>query len=168
MPQKRVFRYFLEILSINELKSTQYSTEKTYIKKEIILNHDLSKFLYREIGKDYSWKDRLLWTDQEWMSLVSSTNYQLFTLSINSNLAGYYEIILGTNKNFEIAYFGIFKEYFGKKIGSFLLSSAIQNSFDQGAKRVWVHTCTLDHPNALKNYLARGMKIFKYEEISLV
>jgi len=168
MSQKKVFRYFLEILSIDQLKSSPANSEKLYVKKEIIINHDLSKFLYREVGRDFSWKDRLLWTDQEWMKLVSKKNYQLFTLSFNSNLAGYYEIIFDTNKNFEIAYFGIFKEYFGKKLGSFLLSNAISNSFNQGAKRVWVHTCTLDHPNALKNYLARGMKIFNTEELNLI
>jgi len=168
MSQKKILRYFLEILSINQLKNINSEKEKLYVKKERILNHNLSKFLYREVGRDYSWTDRLSWTDQEWENLVSSTNYQLFTLYYNFDLAGYYEIIFDEDKNFEIAYLGIFKQYFGKKIGSFLLSSAIQNSFNQGAKRVWVHTCTLDHPNALKNYLARGMKIFKHEEINLI
>ena len=56
-------------------------------------------------------------------------------------------------------------EYFGKKLGGYLLSEAIKNSFNQGAKRVWVHTCSLDHENALKNYLARGMKVFKTETL---
>ena len=65
----------------------------------------------------------------------------------------------------EIAYFGILEDYFGKKLGGFLLSEAIKKSFLIGAKRIWVHTCTLDHQNALKNYLARGMTIFKSEVI---
>ena len=69
------------------------------------------------------------------------------------------------NKEAEIAYFGILEEYFGKKLGGYLLSEAIKNSFNQGAKRVWVHTCSLDHENALKNYLARGMKVFKTETL---
>ena len=65
----------------------------------------------------------------------------------------------------EIAYFGIFKEFFGKGIGGYLLTDAILTSFNQKINKVWVHTCTLDHPNALKNYLARGMKVFKTEKI---
>ena len=69
------------------------------------------------------------------------------------------------NKEAEIVYFGILEEYFGKKLGAYLLSEAIKNSFTFGAKRVWVHTCSLDHENALKNYLARGMKIFKSETL---
>ena len=63
----------------------------------------------------------------------------------------------------EIAYFGILEEYQNKKLGSFLLSEAIKKSFNENINRVWLHTCSLDHENALKNYLARGMKIFKSE-----
>jgi GNAT superfamily N-acetyltransferase len=82
------------------------------------------------------------------------------TLNLNDCLTN-----VDNDLNFEIAYLGIFKEFFGKKIGAYLLAHAIENCFMQGAKKVWVHTCTLDHPNALKNYLARGMTIFKTEKI---
>jgi len=68
-------------------------------------------------------------------------------------------------KEIEIAYFGILDEYFGKRLGGYLLSEAIKLSFSKASLRVWVHTCSLDHENALKNYLARGMKIFKSEEL---
>ena len=70
-------------------------------------------------------------------------------------------------KQSEIAYFGILREYFGKKYGGYLLSEAIIKSFVKGIDRVWVHTCSLDHQNALKNYQARGMKIFKSEKIKV-
>ena len=71
------------------------------------------------------------------------------------------------NKNCEIAYFGILEEYYGKKYGGFLLSGSIENSFIKGIERVWVHTCSLDHQFALKNYQARGMKIFKSEVVNI-
>ena len=70
-------------------------------------------------------------------------------------------------KEVEIAYLGLLEEYQNKKLGSYLLSSAIKNSFREKANRVWVHTCSLDHKNALRNYIARGMKIFKKETISI-
>ena len=50
-----------------------------------------------------------------------------------------------------------------KKLGSYLLSEAIKKSFEKNTKRVWVHTCTLDHKHALNNYLSRGMKVYKTE-----
>ena len=71
------------------------------------------------------------------------------------------------NNEIEIAYFGVLEEYHNMKLGSYLLSIAIKKSFLDKPKRVWVHTCSLDHKNALKNYLSRGMKIFKTESISV-
>ena len=83
-------------------------------------------------------------------------------------MAGYYETI--TDKDIdhsEIAYFGILEEYFGRKCGGYLLSEAINKLFKDGISRVWLHTCSLDHENAIKNYLARGIQIFKSENVSL-
>ena len=165
--EKKVSRFFLEIHSVKDLKFSKCLEKNLSIKKEININKDLPRFLYKEIGKDYNWKDRLYWDDNDWIRLISNPNYELSTIFKNEDLVGYYELIFDEQQNFEIAYFGIFKEYFGKKIGGYLLCHAIENSFNKGAKKVWVHTCTLDHPNALKNYIARGMKIFKSEELNV-
>ena len=89
-----------------------------------------------------------------------------YVLKKNKDLAGYFELILHKDKNeVEIAYLGLLEEYQNKKLGSYLLCSAIKKSFIEKPKRVWVHTCSLDHKNALNNYLSRGMKIFKKENI---
>jgi len=164
---QKISRFFLEIHTIKDLKFAKCLEKNLVIKKEININNDLSKFLYKEIGKDYNWKDRLYWSDNDWIRLISNPNYELYIILKNKDLVGYYELISDEYRNFEIAYFGILKQYFGKKIGGHLLCHAIENSFRKGAKRVWVHTCTLDHPNALKNYMSRGMKIFKSEELNV-
>ena len=70
-------------------------------------------------------------------------------------------------KETEIAYLGLLKEYQNKKLGAFLLTSAIKNSFSENTNRVWVHTCSLDHKNALNNYISRGMRIYKTESVSI-
>ena len=163
--EKEIFRNFLHIKSLEDLNYSKIGDKDIFVKKEKDFDINLPKFLYREIGKDYYWKDRLFWSDKNWSDYVSQPGYQLHTLYKDKNLVGYYEVLSDNYLNFEIAYFGIFKEFFGRKMGGYLLSYAIKNSFYQGAKKVWVHTCTLDHPNALKNYLARGMKIFKTEKI---
>jgi len=91
-----------------------------------------------------------------------------YVLKRYEDLAGYFELIIHKDKNeVEIAYLGLLEEYLNKKLGSYLLSSAIKNSFECNPKRVWVHTCSLDHKNALMNYTARGMKIFKKETITV-
>ena len=79
----------------------------------------------------------------------------------NDDFVGYFEIIFKQDiKDSEIAYFGILEEYFGKKYGGYLLSEAIEISFKGGSKRVWVHTCSFDHKYGIKNYIARGNKLF--------
>ena len=92
-----------------------------------------------------------------------------YILKVEEDLAGYYELIFYNEKSeVEIAYLGLVENYHNQKLGSYLLSSAIKNSFTNNiTKRVWVHTCSLDHKNALNNYLKRGMKIFKKEVIEI-
>ena len=81
-------------------------------------------------------------------------------------MVGYFELIFHPeNKEVEIAYFGILEEYYGKKLGGYLLSEAIKRAFIFDIKRVWVHTCSLDHKNAFLNYISRGMIIFKNETL---
>jgi ribosomal protein S18 acetylase RimI-like enzyme len=100
------------------------------------------------------------------LNYISNDFFKLYILKKNNELAGYYELLYDPKiPSMEIPYFGILKEFFGKGIGGYLLTNAILTSFDQRINKVWVHTCTLDHPNALKNYLSRGMKIFKTEKI---
>jgi GNAT superfamily N-acetyltransferase len=89
-------------------------------------------------------------------------------LNLETDLAGFFELISHSEKKeVEIAYFGLLEEFQNKKLGSYLLSEAIQKSFKDNVNRVWVHTCSLDHKNALNNYIARGMKIFKTETIKI-
>ena len=159
-----VERQYLEIKSLKEL----LKVEKPNISCKISIvnppDFQLNKFFYKEIGKKCYWFDRLAWTDQNWIEYVSNKNLTTYVLKNNDNLVGYGEIILNKEKQeSEIAYFGILEEYFGKKLGGFFLTELIKKSFSLNVKRVWVHTCSLDHKNALKNYLARGMKVFKSE-----
>ena len=89
-------------------------------------------------------------------------------LKNKDDLVGFFELIFHYEKNeVEIAYFGILEEYQNKKLGSYLLSQAIKKSFNKNVNRVWLHTCSLDHKNALNNYVARGMKIFKSEIVKI-
>ena len=161
-------RSYLEIKTLDELKDSSKPSENYYI--ELIEEPDfqLNKFFYKNVGKKYRWTDRLIWTDIQWIEYINNKNLKTFVLKNEKDLAGYFELILHQEKDeVEIAYLGLLKEYQNKKLGSYLLSAAIKNSFLDNPKRVWVHTCSLDHKNALSNYVARGMKIFKTETIFL-
>ena len=166
--KEEIKRNYLEINSIDELNEPHNLLPDFII--ELIQPDDfkLNKFFYKNIGKSHHWVDRLIWTDKQWMNYTSDRSVKTFVLKKKDDLAGYFELIIHKDKKeVEIAYLGLLEEYHNQKLGSFLLSSAIRNSFKEKTNRVWAHTCSLDHKNALKNYLSRGMKIFKKETISI-
>ena len=163
---KKVERNYLEINSVEDLNEPKLNNEEIFVDLLEPVDFQLNKFFYKNIGKDHNWVDRLIWTDKQWINYVSDKKVKTYILKYKNDLAGYFELILNKEINeVEIAYLGLLKEYHNKKFGSYLLSSAIKNSFLEKPKRVWVHTCSLDHKNALYNYLSRGMKIFKKETI---
>ena len=165
---KKVERNYLEINSIEELNEPNNLLPDFIIELVEPDDFKLNKFFYKNIGKSHHWVDRLVWTDKQWMNYTSDRSVKTFVLKKKDDLAGYFELIMHKDKKeVEIAYLGLLEEYHNQKLGSFLLSSAIRNSFKEKTNRVWVHTCSLDHKNALKNYFSRGMKIFKKETISI-
>ena len=163
---EKIYRSYLEIKTLSELKEVKKPSENYFIELANPKDFQLNKFFYKNIGKNCQWIDRLVWTDLNWIDHISNDHLFTHILKDESEIAGYFELLFNKqSKEAEIAYFGILEEYYGRKLGGYLLSEAVKNSFVLGAKRVWVHTCSLDHKNALKNYLARGMKIFKTETI---
>jgi len=163
---KKINRNYLEINSLNELVDTVKPTEECQIKLIDPPDYQINKFFYKNIGKNHNWIDRLIWTEKQWTEFTTNKSTKTFILTKKEDLAGYFELIFHKDKNeIEIAYLGLLEEYQNKKLGSYLLSMAIKKSFLNNPKRVWVHTCSLDHRNALNNYLSRGMKIFKRESI---
>jgi ribosomal protein S18 acetylase RimI-like enzyme len=163
---EKIFRNYLEIKSLRDLNEVTKPSEKYSVKLLDPKDFQLNKFFYKSIGKNCQWVDRLVWSDINWTDYISNKKLSTYILKDENEIAGYFELIFNQElREAEIAYFGILEEYFGKKLGSYLLSEAIKYSFSIGALRVWLHTCSLDHKNALNNYLSRGMKIFKSEKL---
>ena len=164
-----VERNFLEIKSIEALIESKVPQINHSIELVEPVDFQLNKFFYKNVGNKHRWTDRLIWSENEWIKYVSSPNIETYVLKIENDLAGYFELINHTShREIEIAYFGLLEEYHNKKLGGYFLSEAIKKSFlKKDIERVWVHTCTLDHKNALKNYIARGMKIYKKETIKV-
>ena len=165
---EEVERNYLEINSINDLKEGINPSDNYRLILLDPINFQLNKFFYKNIGKKHKWVDRLIWDEQRWIDYVSSEKVKTYVLKNKNDLVGFFELIFHYEKNeVEIAYFGILEEYQNKKLGSYLLSQAIKKSFNKNVNRVWLHTCSLDHKNALNNYIARGMKIFKSEIVKI-
>jgi len=163
-----VERNFLELRDIRKLRFNS-SKENKFLIKKIKPDFQLNKFFYKQVGKKHRWIDRLSWTDEKWINFISNKNLETYVISESEDLIGFFELLYNPNLNeTEISYFGLLEEYIGKGIGGYALSEAIKKSFEKNIKRVWLHTCTLDHPNALKNYIARGMRVFRKENINIL
>ena len=165
---EEVKRNYLHINSLRDLKEGNKPSDDYSLSLIDPINFQINKFFYKSIGKNHKWKDRLSWSEEDWINYVSSKNIRTYVFKFKNDLVGFFELIFHYEKNeTEIAYLGILEEYQNKKLGSYLLSEAIKKSFTKNTHRVWVHTCSLDHKHALKNYISRGMKIFKTEIINI-
>ena len=163
-----VKRNYLEINSIRDLNEVNKPSKDYTLNLVDPINFQLNKFFYKNIGKSHKWVDRLIWSEEKWINYVSSKNVTTYIFKFKDDLVGFFELIFHPEKNeTEIAYFGILEEFRNKKLGSYLLSEAVKKSFYNNVNRVWVHTCSLDHKNALNNYISRGMKIYKTETLKI-
>ena len=163
---EEVKRNYLEINSLQDLKEGNKPSGHYSLSLINPINFQLNKFFYKNIGKKHQWIDRLVWTESQWIDYVSNEKVKTYIFKNGDDLVGFFELIFSfEKKEVEIAYFGLLEEYQNKKLGSYLLFEAIKKSFIKNINRVWVHTCSLDHKNALNNYIMRGMKIFKTETI---
>ena len=164
--KEKILRNYLELKSFEDFKEVKKPSENYFVELVNPKDFQLNKFFYKNIGRNYHWVDRLVWTELEWTKYISDEKLFTCILKNKDEIAGYFELLFNKDtKEAEIAYFGILEEYFGKKLGGYLLSEAIKFSFNLGCTRMWVHTCSLDHKNALHNYQSRGMKIFKSETL---
>src|SRR5215212_8978799 len=111
---------------------------------------ELNRFFYTAVGGAWYWIDRLAWTYADWLKYLDRPELQTWVITEGGVPAGFFELETQPGDDVEIAYFG-------------LLTQTVEKAWAMGAKRVWVHTCDLDHPRALANYLARGFRPFKTE-----
>lgn len=120
------------------------------------------RFLYDAVGRDYVWIDRLLWTDAQYREYLSRRTTTVLVLYFRGTPVGYIDLDASAKgSETEIVYFGLVPAVHGCGFGKHLLSVGVQRAFDDGAARVWLHTCTLDGPHAIANYTARGFTSYK-------
>jgi GNAT superfamily N-acetyltransferase len=120
----------------------------------------VNRDMYRDVGADYHWTDRLVWGDRQWRAW--SARVETHLIELDGATAGYFEIE-NEKSSAKIAIFGLLDQFHGRGLGGHALTLALDRAFEAGP-RVWLTTCTLDGPNALPNYLKRGMEVFRQEE----
>jgi GNAT superfamily N-acetyltransferase len=122
--------------------------------------------LYTLVGERWLWRDRLVWTDEELDAYLSAPNVHVWLLAVGGATAGYFEL-KQHGDSVEVMYFGLVPAFMGQGLGGWMLTRAVEEAFALGARRVVLNTCTLDAPQALPNYLARGFSIVREERYLL-
>lgn len=164
---QEVTTYYLEMKSASSLKEKKTPTGLQIYECEI-KQFQFNRFLYQLVGEDWQWIDRLSWSDERWKTYAENSNLRTWVAYHKGAPAGYYELQQQNGGDLEIAYFGLAPRFIGQGFGGYLLSQAIKSAWKwKGTQRVWVHTCTLDHPGALQNYKARGMEVYRVETAQL-
>jgi GNAT superfamily N-acetyltransferase len=158
-----VTRTYLQLISPGKLNSSRIDDAQVRIECIARCPASFYRYLYREVGRFYHWIDRLPWTDDEIRAHLARPEITLWGMYCEAAPAGYFELERHEDGSVEIAYFGLLQEFLGRGLGKHLLSVAVAQAWADEANRVWLHTCTLDDPAALPNYLKRGFEPFKKE-----
>jgi GNAT superfamily N-acetyltransferase len=162
-----VMRTYLEMESPADLKPAPVPQPEPLVKRLSHCPSDLFRFLYAEVGRAFRWTDRLAWTDAQVERHLADRRTSIWLLSAGEEPAGYFELREHDDGSVEIAYFGLLPDFIGRGWGKYLLTRATQAAWALGPSRVWLHTCTLDHPSALPNYLKRGFQTVRTEVYSV-
>ena len=147
----------------------------------------LSSALYAAVGGAWQWTDRLPWTREDWREWLAVAGRETWIARVDGEIAGYAELAgevvtggrrdtgtgTGTGTDVEITYFGLLPDFVGRGLGGHVLADVLTQAWSlpsrwpglPPARRVWLHTCSLDSPRALGNYLARGLEVYRTEEI---
>ncbi|WP_025564560.1 GNAT family N-acetyltransferase [Psychromonas sp. SP041] len=155
--------YYLEMNQAEQLNEKP-KVEDLTLSEAIIKEYRFNRFLYSLVGEKWQWLDKLNESDESWKSYAERDNLRTWVAYYQGAIAGYFELEVSEEQEVEIKYFGLAPTFIGKGFGGYLLTYAIQQAWTVcNAKRVWVHTCSLDHPSALANYQARGFVLYHQE-----
>ncbi len=126
------------------------------------------RFLYNTVGGPWSWYERRLMDDETLAAIVQSADVEIYVLYVGGVPAGYGELDFHENPDVELAYFGLMPEFIGRRLGWYFLRAMIDEAWSRKPDRLWVNTCTLDHPSALKMYLRAGFVSYRQETETIV
>jgi len=162
-----VRRTHLELRSLDDFRPARTPAERVELVRHPRLPAVEYLRLYALVGELWLWRDRLVWPRNELERYLASPDVHIWTARVNGVTAGYFELRQHSDRSVEVMYFGLAPLFFGRGIGGWLLTRAVEEAFALGALRIVLNTCSLDAPQALPNYLARGFTIVSEDQYLL-
>ena len=162
MPVVEVKVYYLEMLAPPSRVAAppRHGLSVIHAKEPTVAYY---RFLYNTVGQDYNWRSRGRRSDPELAALVQDPRNEIHVLHVDGTPAGFAELDRRKPAEIELIQFGLMPEFIGQGLGKWFLAWTIDKAWSYQPRRFWLHTCTLDHPAALPNYLKAGFTVFKQE-----
>jgi GNAT superfamily N-acetyltransferase len=111
---------------------------------------------FKAVGQNLMWQSRLMMAEEKLRSVLDSPAIDSYVFQRGDQMLGLLELNFEDKANCELAFFGLVPEAVGFGLGRMLMDEAIRRSFSKPTERLWLHTCTFDHPAALPFYLRSG------------
>lgn len=154
---------YLEMTDRAALVPAKAPSQEISVAQLVPASPEVNRFFYTTVGRDWRWIDRLPWTAEQWLTAITRPGHETWVAYSHGYQVGYFELEGQPGGDIELEYFGVLPRFTGQGIGGHLLTVATSRAWEKQAKRVWVHTSSFDHPQALNNYLARGFRIVRTE-----
>ncbi|WP_417686575.1 GNAT family N-acetyltransferase [Roseibium sp.] len=125
-------------------------------------SRDEFRALFREIGEDWLWYSRLTISDEKLDGLLNDPHRQIYAPIVNGRRVGLLELNFRSRENVEISFFGLVPSTVGGGVGRWMMAKAMELAWSHAeTRRVWLHTCTGDSPQAIHFYQSCGFRPFK-------
>ncbi|MDP5150051.1 GNAT family N-acetyltransferase [Rheinheimera baltica] len=133
--------------------------DKVQLVEAEIASPELNQFMFRTVGGPWRWFSRLSWTYQQWLQYLTQQQVRTWLLWVKGTPAGYVELLKHDDGSVEIKFFGLLPQFIGQGLGQPLAQAAVMLAAQWQATKIWLHTCSADHPSALKNYQRAGFTL---------
>jgi len=155
--------FYLELVRPGRVPAIKAPKPPVIVRRIQAPRPELNRLFYLTIGRNWHWVDRSNWSIEDWRKLIERQDYETWIAYRSTTAVGYFELDFQDCQNPEIVYLGVMPGFDGQGLGQYLLQKAVRRVWRQGARRVWLHTCSHDHPAALHIYQKNGFRIIRQE-----
>jgi ribosomal protein S18 acetylase RimI-like enzyme len=157
--------YYLQMLDPSELRP-KAGPAGFGVERVSPADGGVNRRYYERVGGAWNWTDRLVWSDEDWRRYAQRDELETWIGRVDGEAVGYFELERQAAGDVELAYFGLLPAFIGRGLGGALLTAAAERAWSlPGSRRVWLHTCTDDHANALENYRKRGFAVYETRQV---
>lgn len=161
-----VVRTYLEMHDASRLTARKVNDDTVQVHRLEVCHPHLWRNLYRAVGEQYNWNEKTDWTDEQIAAYLAEPGVSVWVLTVSGEVGGFFQLREHDPETTEIEYFGLLPDYTGRRLGAHLITEAAERAWATGARRIWLHTNTQDHPAALPNYLKAGFTVWRQETLT--